>query len=1158
MRYVFVFLRLYSMRDPKSDITPDGGASGKKPRWRRIVRWTIIGISAVMLLCVAAVGTAVYLLTPDALTPMVSKYSRDYLDAEVTARKVELKFWSTFPKVWLDIEELKVVSDKLKGLPAGIRDSLPQDADTLLSVGHFSGGVNVWAMMSGTVMLYDVKFDKPAINIVQVNDTLANYMIVPPGEVNDSTDSPFPFISINRFAITGGAPLRFFSLRDSMDVTVDLVTTTLDGSATPTYSLDIKGSGAGKIASGLTLPLMPFGADGRIDWNQRKPRELALRDFTLSANGVSLTMNANLEFGDNILFNGLEIWGTKIKADNIISIIPEKYLGSMAGIETDLEADLSLKLLKPYSTGDKSLPSVQFDLSIPQGKLDYDRIHLNRINADLTATVNGEDPDLSTLEIRRLALNGRSLNFSLSGTADHLISDPRIEARFDGRLNISTLPRMLWRKLGFSAKGILRGNTSLRFRKSDLNARNFHRLMADGSLSLDGFDLVSRDSSLQAMTGKMTLEFGTNARIRVSDSIRADSLLRLSLNADTIVFTGSGLSLSAGRLNAVAAARNRSGSMDTSRINPIGFSVKAGRLRMRSAEDSARFTMRDAAVKATLKRYNGEAKAPLLSLEIAAKRAMYADTLSRVSLSDAVITASLHPSGRRRAQTDSLRRARWQQRRRAEDSIRAARGLENFDFDVDSGVVSWLRHWKASGTIKARRGRLLTPFFPVKNVLRNVDMTFGTDSIVFRDTRYNMGRSDFLINGSISNISRALTSRRGSPLKINLDIKSDTININEIYEAAMAGSAFAAKADKSISLSENRSDSDLQASIDSNFNSYEQAAFVVPANIDASLNIFANEVLYADIWFQRFTGRVGMHDGAIHLDRLAGYTPIGSLDLTALYSAPNRQDVSFAAGAVVRSLRLKEFLHLLPEIDSVLPLLREVDGIVTADLALTTDIDSVMNLKFNTLHLLLKLSGDSLVLVDSKTFRTMSKWLMFKHKDRNVINSMKVELMIKDTKLDVFPFVFDIDRYKLGVAGGNTLDMDLDYHVAVLKSPIPFKFGITIKGKPDHLKIRLGRANFDENKVAFSRQLTDTLRMNLIHEIQEVFSFGARNGRRTKLLMDSPKYRPGEFLVSDTLTHADSVIFIQGGVIEGPPVPPFPQTDNPAQKDKKEKHRKKK
>ena len=165
--------------------------------------------------------------------------------------------------------------------------------------------------------------------------------------------------------------------------------------------------------------------------------------------------------------------------------------------------------------------------------------------------------------------------------------------------------------------------------------------------------------------------------------------------------------------------------------------------------------------------------------------------------------------------------------------------------------------------------------------------------------------------------------------------------------------------------------------------------------------------------------------------------------------------------------------------------------------------------------------------------------------------------MVRDSRLDLFPFVFDLDRYRLGVSGGNSLDLDLDYHVAVLKSPLPFKFGINIKGKPGDLKIRLGKARFNEYAVSSSRQLTDTTRINLIHKIQEVFKFGVSSGKHTKLMMEAPRPNKAEFSVSDTLTHADSVIFIQGGAIEGPKEPPFPMPGDAAVKSEDTKKKKK-
>ncbi|MDE5839063.1 MAG: hypothetical protein K2H39_08410, partial [Paramuribaculum sp.] len=348
----------------------------------------------------------------------------------------------------------------------------------------------------------------------------------------------------------------------------------------------------------------------------------------------------------------------------------------------------------------------------------------------------------------------------------------------------------------------------------------------------------------------------------------------------------------------------------------------------------------------------------LLSSDLSAGRARYRDPLNSLSLSDASASMSLHPVARKRAARDSVSRRAARERMRMNDSIARTSGKENMDFGVDRSVMSLLRKWKAEGSVKARRGRLVTPFFPVRNILRNLDMSFSTDSVVLRNTSYTLGKSNFLINGSISNISRALTSRRGSPLKVDFDIQSDTININDIYEAVSAGSTFAERLAKGqVRIVQTDDEDARQKEIEKETESYEHPAFVVPSNLDANLNLRAKEVLYADIWFQRLEGKIGIRNGAVHLDRLAGYTPIGSMDLTALYSAPTKKDIHFAAGVVVRSLHLKEFLQLLPQIDSVLPLLREVNGIITADVAMSTQIDSMMNLKFNTFNLVMKLSG---------------------------------------------------------------------------------------------------------------------------------------------------------------------------------------------------------
>ncbi len=222
--------------------------------------------------------------------------------------------------------------------------------------------------------------------------------------------------------------------------------------------------------------------------------------------------------------------------------------------------------------------------------------------------------------------------------------------------------------------------------------------------------------------------------------------------------------------------------------------------------------------------------------------------------------------------------------------------------------------------------------------------------------------------------------------------------------------------------------------------------------------------------------------------------------------------------------------------------MRDISGIIDADLAATVDVDSNMNMVLPTLDAAVKLQGDSLAFINAETYRTLGKWLRFRDRADNKIKHMSVELLVRDNRMDIFPFTFDIDRYKLGVMGYNDLALNFDYHIAVLKSPLPFKFGINIKGNPDKYKVRFGGAKFREGMVSQSVAVVDTARVNLVRQIQNVFRRGVRNSRFARL---APGRRPAYVSAadgSDTLSRADSLALIGEGILP-PPVKPINEAE---------------
>lgn len=275
----------------------------------------------------------------------------------------------------------------------------------------------------------------------------------------------------------------------------------------------------------------------------------------------------------------------------------------------------------------------------------------------------------------------------------------------------------------------------------------------------------------------------------------------------------------------------------------------------------------------------------------------------------------------------------------------------------------------------------------------------------------------------------------------------------------------------------------------------------MPTNIDANINVAAENILYSDLHLHDLRGDILMFDGGLNLNNLRAESDAGSLSLSALYSAPAPRDMKLGFGLMLNDFKIDKFLNLVPAIDSIMPLMRDISGIIDADLAATVDVDSNMNMVLPTLDAAVKLQGDSLAFINAETYRTLGKWLRFRDRADNKIKHMSVELLVRDNRMDIFPFTFDIDRYKLGVMGYNDLALNFDYHIAVLKSPLPFKFGINIKGNPDKYKVRFGGAKFREGMVSQSVAVVDTARVNLVRQIQNVF-------RRGCAIRALPDWRP--------------------------------------------------
>lgn len=1134
----------------------------------------ILGLAllALVLAALAALIIALRMLTSAQLTPLVEEAANRALNADVSVGRVEIKLRGSLPFIRLEIDSLSIISRDIASLPADERAKLPAWGDTLATVGSIRAGINLASLARGQVRLSNVEIGSPQANILLVNDSLNNFSIVPSSEPDTSSAVAVPEISIKSFRLVDPKPVRYFDAATLTALTARIRTVSLTSAdsamAVPTdYLLDIETNISSPLFSAIGLQDVPIALDGNVRWRHERPFTLVLADFRYAVSMISGTVETELDFSDFLGVNSLDLKVNPVPLSDMLAMIPDSTARAMRlpqDIRTNAAAAIAIRLTKPYIMASDTLPYAIVDVEIPECYFHWQKLRLEKFALDAHATIEGNDLDLATVDIRRLMAAGPATTIDISGMLSSLIADPCFDGSIAGCVNIDRLPPQITQWLnGATASGRIDLNAYARARLSDFERNNFHRLKVAGTVDATNLYYLSADTLTMFTAHALHSRFGTNESItRVLRSRRdstmrhvtVDSLLSASVTMDSASAMVSGLVISVSDFGIGVGAQNTP-LADTTAIIPMGGGLRVGAFSLFTLADTAGLKVRDMKGSVSMRRFKGDTRLPVFTLNADINRISAGDNYTRFMVNGSKLYARMAklpdsqlPEARREVKllADSIHaahpvippdsvyamaleiRRRRHRHPRVQLHARAGTDQEIIDWGTTTAAKRLLLDWDMRGTFKAGRARLFTSAFPVRNRLEHLNVRFTNDSVSLDQLAYKAGHSDFVMSGRISNMKRAFTSRRPSPIKADFEIVSDTIDVNELAQAVFTGAAHRHAKVGSLNLDD---EAMLEQALGKEMLDSAAAPLLIPVNVDARIDLRAANVKYDDFLLQNLEGTILAYDGAINLHNLSAASDVGSVDLSALYAAPSAADMKFGIGINLSQFNIAHFLRLMPTLDSTLPIMRDLGGIISANIAATADVDSQMNVVLPSLDAAISLKGDSLTVLNPKTFKSISKWLMFKDKNRNMINHMSVDIVVKDNMMHLYPFVFDFDRYRIGIQGSNSLNMDYNFHVSVLKSPIPFRFGVNISGQGDHFKIRLGKARFNEKTAVEDVALADTTRINLVKQLEGVFKRGVRNSHFARINMGQPPAAAKFDLSSDTISRADSLYLKEQGLL---------------------------
>lgn len=1040
-----------------------------------------------------------------------------------------------------------------------MRQGCGPGADTLASMRRMYASVDVAALALGTLRVPMLVLDKPRIFAKNYPDGSANWNVFASGrEDKDPADSsPSPLkLALGRIVLRGHPHVVYSSPGDTLFAMADFKRLRFNGKLAPGreeeesvrsrrgLSVDSMMVAVRHCSDTFALRLDRMGLlahKGHLDFNAAATAWMASRNY--GRMGVPVKLRAELDFPEDPVFSvdvmDLEarVADIPLKASVRLGFGDQLYVSGMASIDAcrlndvlDHFRDNLLKVAENVDTDARVSLSADFDgfldpasgvfpdinarLVIPRSSIGNRMLDI-RHELALDSEVHGTGGKIG-ISVNDFHIKGKALHADVCGSASDLLGkDPVIDADASLEVSLDTLSRYLRRRSGMQMSGSL--SAALKGTACLSHLDLYQLAQADISGKVHSPDLNVTGDSLRLALDSLDIWLGAVGNTRDSSVAQGERMLALTAYVDSAYFSlkdkmrviGKGLSLKA--QNAASVLDKT----DSSRFYPFGGRLDVGFLSMVGV-DTTFIALSGSGNIFKISPKQGSPDVPVLTLDSSSGGVFMRGPVNRVFIRNLDVDAvaamnSIERRRRSRAFVDSLSRrypdvprdSLYRFLRRNQGSRPVPEWLSEEDFrkrdirlDLGDTVMRYLREWDFEGSLSIGSAGIVSPYFPLRNRLADVKAGFNNNEIRFDSFRLSSGRSSLAASGTLAGLRSAL-GRKGM-LRLNLDVSSDSLNVNELVGAWHMGSNYEPENLSAESL--DIDDEEYQEMVVTDTLDTAEIGspelLVVPGNLIADLSLKAADVTYSKLRIDTMTTDIAVRERCIQLTNTAATSDVGDIEFEGFYSTRTKKDLKTGFDLQLKDITAEKVLEMMPGVDSVMSMLKSFRGKLNCTVSATADMDTTMTIMTPSINGIIRISGDDLTLSESTAFTEIARKLMFKDKTGGHIDHMSVEGLISDNRIEVFPFVLKVDRYTLAMSGVQNLDASFKYHVSVIDSPLPFRVGIDLSGNFDDFKFRIGKPKYKNVNVPVFSGVIDQTRINLRESIQDIFRRGVDNAIR--------------------------------------------------------------
>ena len=424
------------------------------------------------------------------------------VDARVDWRDAGLTLFRNFPNLTLRLDDLTV---------AGVGRF---QGDTLASVRHLRVVLDLASAVrsalggSGPIVVRAVELDRPGVRLITLEDGTANWDIMKePARQPPRSDRPMS-VSLRRFVIERGV-IGFDNRAAKLRATLVGLDQTLTGDFSKDR-VDVETRARVDTATVDFAGITWFNGV-RIDLTADVAADMVRKVFTLNngtgvrINELPLAVNGSVTSAAERLGLDLTFGVPKAEFRHILSLVPAVYAKDFQSVRTSGSLALSGRVKGNYGKAD--FPAFSLNAKVSEGAFQYPDLPLpaRDIGLDLAITNPGGDADSTVIDLERLHLvlgrnpiDGRMVLRSP-------ISDPNIDARVAGTVDLADLRRTIKLDRVQELAGTIAANAAVRTRMSWVDAGQYDRVAASGTVDVRNLAVRSEATPLPISIAEASL-----------------------------------------------------------------------------------------------------------------------------------------------------------------------------------------------------------------------------------------------------------------------------------------------------------------------------------------------------------------------------------------------------------------------------------------------------------------------------------------------------------------------------------------------------------------------------------------------------------------------------------------------------------------------------